>query len=349
MAAATEERDDKEVDRKTSSYKSSFIKENQTEKMIRVKDLSAYLFAFLIGIFLVLLFQDIFSKDLSTFSSLELITFTFSIALSGASIFLALAAIDLGKKSEQLMMIQNEESIHLQNEIFTKTNETLLKIGTSTGITEKRIDDMISGKVISISKTVANEIDDGTKNTTKTEIEDSVRKSILEALRPISPNSMQTSAPPEVNEITKKEQLRDKLYESFNQSIMFGIANLGKFKIEKIKEGLITSPGDEAVDGIFTIENKRFAVCTFLGGPEYRMNFKLVNIKKFYETIVQEIANGHFSKIFLVFSQKVDENNNFVIGYNSAKEIVRPEILENIILIDGTASEVISLINNKMG
>ena len=38
-----------------------------------------------------------------------------------------------------------------------------------------------------------------------------------------------------VNEITKKEQLRDKLYESFNQSIMFGIANLGKFKIEKIK------------------------------------------------------------------------------------------------------------------
>src|SRR6266851_9041264 len=80
-------------------------------------------FSFLVGVVLSLVYKNAQASETISFSTASLITFLFGIALSAASIVLAVAAITLGKASEQAMIRRSDESIRLQNEVFIKTTE----------------------------------------------------------------------------------------------------------------------------------------------------------------------------------------------------------------------------------
>ena len=73
---------------------SSFLVE-KNEHFISKSNIRNIIIFFAVGVGTTLFFQKFFSNETVTFSSLDLITFTFSIALSGASIILAIIAIEL--------------------------------------------------------------------------------------------------------------------------------------------------------------------------------------------------------------------------------------------------------------
>lgn len=105
---------------------------------ISIKLLGGFLMVYVLGLATHLLARNFFSGQSLTFSTPELINFVLSVLLSGASIFLAITAIALGRFSEQAIINRSDESIRLQNEVFQKTTEALQRIESSTGVTEKR-------------------------------------------------------------------------------------------------------------------------------------------------------------------------------------------------------------------
>jgi len=88
--------------------------------MISLRLLGGLAIAFLLGYAAYGLVQNILAVGTLSFSTPELINFVLSVLLSGASIFLAIAAITLGKFSEQAMIQRSDESIRLQTEVFQK-------------------------------------------------------------------------------------------------------------------------------------------------------------------------------------------------------------------------------------
>ena len=333
----------------------SFI-QNEIKKdiVIPLNTLIFWIFFFLVGIVATLIFQKISSNESISVSSLDLLTFTFSIALTGASIILAMVAIDLGKKSEQTTMMQNNESLRLQNEIFVKTNDTLQKIGTSTGITEKRIEDIISGRISNISQNIANTMVDQefVKKNDLDNLEKSIQKTIFKELRKDTnyPNySILGTTPTDISEVDPrlKSEARKNL-DMFNMSILYGIVNLNKYSVLKIGEGRLTGEGQDAIDGIFKKDDKIFGICTFLN--EYtklsKPNEETVNT--FFNTLLNEIASKNLYKIFLVYDQEISEDNIYNKVWKNLKIYSKKEIIDNIIFLHGSIEEVSSQIDKEL-
>lgn len=125
---------------------------------IRVSVIVTTAVAFTIGILTTLLLLRIIQPLPEFFSASSLIVFIFGIALSAAAIVLSVAAISLGKASEQAMIERSDESIRLQNEVFARTTDALQRIKSSTGVTEKRIEDIISGRAGAISDRIVDRL-----------------------------------------------------------------------------------------------------------------------------------------------------------------------------------------------
>ena len=129
--------------------------DKRTEWAVSYKQIGLIIFVFMLGIISALLLSNAQTGTPTTFTTTELIGFVLSVILAGAAIVLAISAITLGKSSEQAVIKRSDESIRLQNEVFTKTTEALQRIESSTGVTEKRIEDIISGRAGEISRELA--------------------------------------------------------------------------------------------------------------------------------------------------------------------------------------------------
>lgn len=109
---------------------------------VSFKQIFIVFISFVFGIFSILILQNAVKSEITSFTTVDLISFLFSIALSSISIFLAITAIILSKSSEKTIIDRNDAGINLQQDIHLKTLETLKQIEVSTGVTEKRIDDI---------------------------------------------------------------------------------------------------------------------------------------------------------------------------------------------------------------
>ena len=155
------------------------------EWYISYKQLGLIIIAFSFGIIATLLFINSEESNTTQFSTTELIIFSLTIILAGASIVLAIAAIALGKSSEQAVIQRSDESIRLQNEVFQKTTDALQRIESSTGVTEKRIEDIISGRVGDLSHKIVEIATEKQKEQaplSAEEVEKMIRKNLSQSL-----------------------------------------------------------------------------------------------------------------------------------------------------------------------
>ena len=97
-----------------------------------------------------LVISTLLSQRQISFSVVSLISFVFTIALGSAAIILATITIVLSRHAEDALIRRSDEGIKLQNEVFVRTSEVLSKIQASTGVTEKRLEDIISGRTAPI-------------------------------------------------------------------------------------------------------------------------------------------------------------------------------------------------------
>jgi len=101
---------------------------------------------FLIGLVAGLVINKLLSPEQISFSTVALISFVFTVALGASAIILAVITIVLSRNAEDALIRRSDEGIRLQNDVFVRTSEVLSKIQASTGVTEKRIEDIIAGR-----------------------------------------------------------------------------------------------------------------------------------------------------------------------------------------------------------
>lgn len=265
----------------------------QEEWTVSYKQIGIVIFTFSLGVISALLISNSQSTSTTSFTTTELIGFVLSVILSGASIVLAISAIALGKSSEQAVIERSDESIRLQNEVFVRTTEALQRIESSTGVTEKRIEDIITGRVGDISQKIAGFATEGNLSSKqgKKELEEEIRSALMDAIK----GTKESSEVFEYELMMKKRQERESQYEKFHQGLMKVIQAIPGVSVGKIGHGSISKSGDDQVDGIFTYVNQRIGVSTFRNGTDEE------TMEEFFRGAANQIEEHNFSKI-VVFS-----------------------------------------------
>lgn len=296
------------------------------------------------GSLLTLFVMKVFSISSESFTSSELISFLFGIALSAASTVLAIVAISLGKSSEQAMMDRSDESIKIQNEVFVKTIEALQRIESSTGVTEKRIEDIISGRAGAISDKIAEKLieDRSIKSKNKAAIRKDVQQSIFEGLSSQENENMDLKREELVRKLKEESEKRsaaEREYQKFHDEVLLGITNSKKVKTIKIGDGAFDEMGDDLFDGIFEVNAKRVAVSTFTVNKEISDQFE--GFSEFLSDVARELSQNSYQKVYLVFNDQLTQGDQFYSSLEKFRSLVKDDIALNIVDLQGASEDVV--------
>ena len=145
-----------------------------------------------VGIVCGLLLNNFLDSKQITFGTESLISFVFTIALGAAAIILAVITIVLSRFSEDALTQRSDEGIRLQTEVFAKTTEVLSRIQASTGVTEKRIEDIISGRYVIAQEVISKTLPESRLGMGKEQVDrlrDDLANSLKAELLPLLSNS----------------------------------------------------------------------------------------------------------------------------------------------------------------
>jgi hypothetical protein len=241
--------------------------ENRNQRTVPVSSLLLVLVSFVAGLLTALFVTNVLSKQQISLSTYELISFVFTIALGAASVILALISINLSKLAEDALVRRSDEGIKIQNETFVRTSEVLGKIQTSTGVTERRIEDIIAGRTTSIAKEVVERslpesqtlVSREVVNRLKTEIAESLKTEILPLL-----SSTPAGAQSYLTELEAKQNRRAearKRWNEFRQSLIKEVSKLPNSRLLSESEGYYGADEASAFwDCILLIEDTRIAL-----------------------------------------------------------------------------------------
>ncbi len=214
--------------------------------------------AFIVGLIVHAQISKLVGKEALSFTTIELIAFTLSVLLAGASIILAIVAINLGRSSEYAIIQRSDESIRLQTDVFQKTMEALQRIESSTGVTEKRIEDIIAGRAGEVSARLAElSTGKGQHDISKEELEKVIRATLL-----------RSSGATSEEDSGKKHKERMALlarYKKYQQKVLLTFANLPNAIALKLGDGSFQGEGFELLDGVFQINNHTIGISVFTG------------------------------------------------------------------------------------
>jgi len=302
--------------------------------------LAGLLGAFVGGAVTILLAQNILSKEALTFSTTGLIGFLFGVALAAASTVLSIAAILLGKASEHAMIDRSDVSIGLQNQVFAKTTEALSRIESSTGVTEKRIEDIISGRAGELSRVIAERISsEGGKSPSPAALEREIRESLLSQLSPGV--GLQTAA--RLASRQQSEEEANKAYRKFQNDLLIGIANSGAVKSEKIGDGSWKGLGNDLFDGVFLRGDQRVAVSTFTTHAPLA-NTHVDAFNRFLLSAARELDTGNYGSVIIAFDGALNPEGPYRTTYKEVASLLKPEVVSKILLVDGPDSSALQAV-----
>lgn len=308
--------------------------------VVSLKLLGGIILAFIAGYFVHNLLINTNSIDIYSFSTPDLINLILSVLLSGASIVLAISAISLGKFSEQAMTQRSDESIRLQNEVFLKTTDALQRIESSTGVTEKRIEDIISGRVVGdLSQQIARIATESSEKEgalQPKEIEDLIRKTLRNSLEKSEP-SLQISN--ETNqaqlELKKQKEAEDKYIEN-HKALETQLTKRDDLRALKLGMGSPGKSGYDLFDSVFVNKNgKKIGISDF--SETFRPEgFRLVVINSLKELQLNTVdfvqlviyqPKESFEKIY----KEIESITSAELKTKIALSIAHPEQIEDFV------------------
>lgn len=309
---------------------------NKNQSSISYVQLGLLIVAFLTGVIADQIVRNTLGAETIQFSTLSLIGFLFSILIGGASIVLAIAAIQLGKISEQTMVERSDQSIKLQSDIFVKTTDALQRIESSTGITERRIEDIISGRAGDISRNVA-ELALAERGGMKDKklLEQEIKESILRQIKG-EPAIIQDQA---TTQLLKERRIR---YQQFHSKILSLFANINKSIAIKIGSGAFNAEGEALFDGIFDIGGTKVGVCAL--GQDHEGS---VFSREFLNSIIGSLTNNLVDDVAFVFDATKEEREDLQMKFRKELSFVKDELLNRIIFLIGEPDEIQIEIQNK--
>lgn len=152
-------------------------------RVLSIRGIVTAVIAFGAGIVFICLVNNLLAGKQIVLSTQSLVALVFTVALGAASVILALIAIGISRNAEEALIRRSEEGVRLQNETFLRTNDVLSTIRASTGVTEKRIEDMISGRAGVIAKEVVERSLPEQKAIVTKEIAEKITKDIANSLK----------------------------------------------------------------------------------------------------------------------------------------------------------------------
>lgn len=291
--------------------------------------------AFLLGVAGCGIVTNFLKDESITFSTISIIGFVLSVGLSGASIVLAISAIMLGKFSEQAMITRSDESIRLQNEVFQKTTDALQRIESSTGVTEKRLEDIISGRVGDLSEKIASSIasDDSESKgqITSEDVEEMIRQTLFSELRP--DRTFGLSHPAGISEEEKNRRAdrekrlseERKIYQNHHTELLRAFSLRKDLTALKMDHGQPNGSGEEIFDGIFQTETgDRIGVSTFAS------SFAVENVEAFCQNSLEELRNETVSEVFIVLFEEDKEKRK---TFEKITRIADPNLAKKLQLV----------------
>jgi len=302
-------------------------KETSKPYTIKIATLSLIIGSFIFGFVTAIIIKNQSSNESIQFTTLELLSFVISILLSCSSLVLAIVAINLGKSSESMMVDRSDESIKIQNEVFAKTIEALGRIESSTGVTEKRIEDIISGRAGDIADRLLS--DKIVHRGDKQQLEEEIRNSLRAELNLNSRIERQKKE----EEDKKQREEAWKKYVIYKEKVMLSFTNLDNIKALRISDGTFGGENEELVDGLFERNNIKIGVCTFSGDKAISTKFLIDKLDEFINKLAVEITKGTFNKVYFVFDEDTETTEKYKTTLDRIKKLMKEEIAESILVI----------------
>ncbi len=295
------------------------------------------------GVVTVLITMKALGTGEVTFSVTGIVSFLFGIALASASIVLAIAAISLGRTSERTMVERSDESIRLQNEVFLKTTEALGRIESSTGITEKRIEDIIAGRAGAIAERLVEHRRIGARS--REDIEREIRQSVRAAL----PDHLRQEPDPKREELDAKINEAWGNYLKFRQNILFHMSDHPSTKTRKIGFGNFNTSGDDLADGVFETPSGGIAVYTFATEPLLGDRFGAKGeFGNFIYSVLADLESDTFHRAFVVFDGNLDPDSPFTKQIQSQFSVAKNELVGRVDVVSGELPEVMETLSKAL-
>lgn len=293
------------------------------EATVSLRVLGGLAVAFLLGIAAYGLGQNVAAGASITLTTAELVNFVLAVLLSGASIFLAMTAIELGRFSEHAIVERSDQSIRLQNEVFQKTTDALQRIESSTGVTEKRIEDIISGRVGDLSQKIAKiatEQQEGEQKLGPQEVAELVKRSIYQTLSeqgvfarrgPLEEDARRLEA--EARRVAQRAE-----FDAMTTQLLQALSARGDLAAMKMGRGNPDGQGDDMYDGIYTTkEGRRLGVIDFVNrhSPDF--------IRRAITGALVDLKSGNVTDLWIVIYDG-DESHQKVFA--DTLSIISPEL-----------------------
>jgi hypothetical protein len=251
---------------------------------------------------------------------------------------LAIAAISLGKSSERVMIDRSDASIRLQNEVFTKTTEALARIESSTGVTEKRIEDIISGRAGELSHAIAERIDEasGGRGKTRAVLEREIKESLIDEL-----SASRVLQLEQRNEVRKKKEVANVKYRKFQKDFLLAVSSSGAGTCEKLGDGMFGGEGEELFDAVIRVGNTRVGISAFSTEPGLAPSH-LRDFASFLQGAVREIAEKHMDRILVVLDGEDAPANKYHAKLDEIVALLKPEIAAKVQLVEEASDGAIT-------
>lgn len=310
------------------------------EAKISYKKLGIIALSLVLGGIFVLLAQNTQTGSEISFTTTSLVVFLLGIILSSTSIVLAIVAIFLGKMSEQVMVERSDQSIRLQNDVFTKTTEALRKIESSTGVTEKRIEDIIAGRTGEVASNLSMDLiqSGATSQRNRKELEDEIKNSLS---REIFSDDYKN-----FEERRRNIEEIEKNYDDYIKDVLDEINAIPNVTSHKMGLGEFEGKGHDLFTGVFDMNNKTLGICILSTSPYLGHKNKISSLAF---DMVSEISNETINIGIII----LDDGNDlyaYLEEFEHFKSVVNTKFSSSIyVLLDpkGNMEEELSQIVDK--
>lgn len=143
----------------------------------------------------------------------------------------------------------------------------------------------------------------------------------------------------------------EKKYSDFKDIVLLGVSNYPGVSARKIGEGHYCSEGDELVDGSFLINRDQVAVCVFSIGDVLAARFLGKQGEKFsgvLQSLFNELKNGNFSRVFLVFDGVLDRASLYAKALNDFSDRIEASVFSRFELFEGSPELVIPELTERV-
>jgi len=301
-----------------------------------------------------MLLSNALTSNQINFSTPSIISLVFTVALGAAAIILAALTIVLSRIAEDALIRRSDEGIKLQNDVFIRTSEVLSTIQASTGVTEKRLEDIITGRTGIIAQEVFDKSlvkgDIGLSKEAEERLKKSLAETLKEELLPLraSRPSLTERHLAEMEERQKKSAEINNRWKQYRSAVLWELKQAPGMRVVSETEGSIgATTMEEFWDAVFDVNGRKVGIDIHTKGQMTEGGSLWNDIKsgrfvdEYAKGLTWRVIEDKINILCFVWDQDVSQEGAFV----ELLERLRPRISDTTLLfLHGEPKDVLRAI-----